>query len=103
MASAGWRQIFRQAPRIAVLLQLVHYVIGNTIAFFLRQPLPQATNELSSAAQCEGDSKAQHMSACAHGSRVVGQFECGGDKAAQDDAVCNSRQNYGFCLGQTHG
>jgi hypothetical protein len=29
------RQIFRQSPRIAVLLQSVNDIIGNAVAFFL--------------------------------------------------------------------
>jgi hypothetical protein len=33
MSLAGRRQIFRQSPRIAVLLEPMHYVIGDAIAF----------------------------------------------------------------------
>jgi hypothetical protein len=34
---SGRRQILRQSPRIAVLLQTMHDIIGNSVALFLGQ------------------------------------------------------------------
>jgi hypothetical protein len=46
MSFAGRRQIFGQSPRIAVLLEPMHYVVSDAIAFLFTQTLPQSTNEL---------------------------------------------------------
>jgi hypothetical protein len=39
------RQIFGQPPRIAVLLQLVHDIVGNPVAFFFCQFLTKPANK----------------------------------------------------------
>jgi hypothetical protein len=43
------RQIFGQPPRIAVLLQLVHDIIGNSVTLFFRQFLAKPAHEFADA------------------------------------------------------
>jgi hypothetical protein len=47
MSLTGRWQIFGQSPGIAVLLQSMHYVVSDAIAFLFTQTLPQSTNQLS--------------------------------------------------------
>jgi len=60
------RQVLGQSPRIAVLLQLVHDIIGNSVAFFFGQFFSKSANKFACTHQCECDSEAQHVPAGAH-------------------------------------
>jgi hypothetical protein len=52
--SVSWRrQFFRQSPRIAELLQLVHDIIGNTVAFLFRQFLAKSAHKFAGTSQRE--------------------------------------------------
>jgi hypothetical protein len=46
----GGGKIFRQSPRIAALLQLMDYIVSNTIALLFGQTLAQSSDQFSSAA-----------------------------------------------------
>jgi len=46
MSFAGPWQVIGQSPGIAVLLEPMHYVVSDAIAFLFAQALPQSTNEL---------------------------------------------------------
>jgi hypothetical protein len=45
MSFSGRQQFLRQAPRIAVLLQPMHDIVGNAVAFFFRQFLTKPANK----------------------------------------------------------
>jgi hypothetical protein len=40
MPLAWWRQVFGETPRIAVLLQTMHHIVGDTKSFILIEALP---------------------------------------------------------------
>ena len=46
---SGRRQIFRRSPRIAVLLQTMHDIIGNSVALFFRQLLAKTADKFARA------------------------------------------------------
>jgi hypothetical protein len=54
-----WRQFFGQAPRIAVLLQLMHDIIGNSVSLFFRQFRAKTAHEFarSSERECNGEAQ----------------------------------------------
>jgi hypothetical protein len=51
----------RQAPWIAVLLQTMHDIIGNPVAFFFRQSFAKTAHEFARTSQRECYGKAQHV------------------------------------------
>ncbi len=60
------RQLVRQSPWIPVLLQTVHDIIGNSVAFFLAQLLAKPAHKFARTPQREGDSEAQQIAAGGH-------------------------------------
>ena len=71
--SGRW-QIFGEPPKIAVLLQAMHDVIGNSVALFLCQFLTEATHEFARASQRECDGEAQEIVASTHWKFVDAAF-----------------------------
>ncbi len=63
---SGRRQIFGEPPGIAVLLQPMHDIIGNSVALFLGQLLAKIPHKFARASQRECDGKAQHVPTGAH-------------------------------------
>ena len=49
-----------------MLLQAMHNIVGNSVAFFLSQFFTKSADELACASQGERDSEAQHVPAGAH-------------------------------------
>jgi hypothetical protein len=58
MPLSGRPQILRQSPRIAMLFQPMHNIVGNSVAFFFRQLLTETAHKFSCAPRCEGDGEA---------------------------------------------
>jgi hypothetical protein len=63
---AGRRQTFRQSPRIAVLLQAMHDIIGNTVTFLFRQFLAKSAHKFAGTSQRECNSETQQVPAGTH-------------------------------------
>ena len=82
------RRIFLgQPPRIAVLLQLVHDIIGNSVALFFCQFPRKAAHQFAGTSQRERNSETQQVPAGTHVYenrwRTTWQAACGKRKLAK--------------------
>jgi hypothetical protein len=57
-------------PGIAVLLQLVHDIIGNQEALIFAEFVPQAAHQLACPHERKGNGKLQHVASGAHENRL---------------------------------
>jgi len=63
MSFSGRPHFLRESPRITVLLQAMHDIVSNSIAFFLCQFLAKSAHKFSRASQRECDGEAEHAPA----------------------------------------
>ena len=90
MSFAGRRQLFRQPPRISVLLQSVNHVIGDEVALLLAEPLAESPHKLARPYESKGEREPKHVAAGPHCLRRRGQwwqwvsFNCGGGGSRYD-------------------
>src|SRR5262249_46899073 len=63
MSFSGRPHFLRESPRITVLLQAMHDIVSNSIAFFLCQFLAKSAHKFSRASQRECDGEAEHVPA----------------------------------------